>query len=367
MRTTASLCGCILVAACSSGGGSEEPVRVTSGIYVTPEVGVYQSVAPDGSLLIAAGRDICVEPTDSDSRTICASLPGDNTVGEAAGGWAGDGSQFVFHDRRTTARTFESTVLSLDTETGEVTELIAGEGLTALDLAVSAGGEVALTGFVGDATGGGRSGTFGLGNDGSFTLLSDVAGEAIEWLPDSKGLAVSARSRDHEGLFVLPANGGSARLVVAADGTLGPPSLAGVSKDGEWALVYWRVLVARDFFPAGVPFYSVVSLDDGDVTALIPGPGGTDFVGPVAAALSPDGERVAYAYFGAGDRDGPLVLATRQLPDGPEEIVDSDLFETLGPPPTPDTLLSDGEANAVWTDDQLVLRTRTWAIVLLLG
>lgn len=357
----------MLVAACASGEDSGESLRVTSGTYVTPEAGVYQSVAPDGGLLMVAGHDICVERTDSDSKTICATLPGDDTVGDAAGGWASDGSQFVFHDRLTTLRTFESTVLSLDPETAEVTELIAGEGLVAFDVTVSDEGEVAITGSANDVEDGRGSGTFVLGNDGSLTRLSDIFGEAIEWLPDSEGLVLSASSAEREGLFVLPVDGVSARLVVPADGTLGPPSLMGVSRDGEWALVFWRVLVARDFFPAGVAFYSVVSLDNGDVTALTPGLEGTDFVGPVAAALSPNGEQVAYAYFGAGDRNGPLVLATRRLPDGPEEVIDSDLFKTLGPPPTSDTILPDREPHAVWTDDQLVLRTRTWAIVLQLG
>ena len=344
------------------------PSEVTSVAYVTPELGFYESVGPDGSLLVVASG-ICVEPTDSEGSDTCATLPGGNSVGDAAGGWAGDGSRFVFHDRLTTATTFESTVLSLDRETGDIAELIVGEGLVAMDVAVSAdGSDVVVSGSSWtNASGAFRAGTFAVGPDGALERISEVPGENIEWLPDSSGLVVSARGPDHQGVFIISPDGGSARLV-GPDDILGPPFLAAVSGDGQWALVHWQVLVARDFFPAGVPFYSLLSLDDGDLIPLRPEADDAGFVGPVAAAFSPDSDRVAYVYFGGEDREGPLVLATRRLPNGAEVLLNPDLFATAGSPPNPDTLLFDGEPHAVWTDDdRLVLRTRSWAMVLELG
>lgn len=326
---------------------------------------MFKSLDPDGeNLLLAGGDSLCVQAIDP-TAIICAAMPDDSSVRELAGGWASDGSRFVFHDRVATATTFESRVWSLDPVAGELTPVIDGTGILVFDVAVSPGeGEVVVTGSRREDTGENTSGTFSVGEDGVLTQISQVAGEWVEWLPDASGLVVSTSFSDKPGLWLVDRDDGAARLVLAADETLGPPALAGVSPDGEWALVYWRVLVAREFFPAGVSHYSVVSLRSGEVAALRVDEG-TEFVGPGFAAFSPSGDHIAYTYFAGSDRDGPLVLATRPVAGGVEEIIDDNLFDTSGPPPSPDEFFFDGELKAIWTeDDRLVLPTRSWAMVL---
>ena len=88
-----------LAVSCSSGDRSPGSLRVESGSYVTPEIGMFKSLDPDGdNLLLTGGDSLCVQPVDSTAIT-CVAMPDDSSVRELAGGWAPDGSRFVFHAR----------------------------------------------------------------------------------------------------------------------------------------------------------------------------------------------------------------------------------------------------------------------------
>lgn len=291
-------------------------------------------------------------------------MPPGHTVSSLAGGWALDASRYVFHDRVTTATSFRSTVWSFDPEAVEVVAAVNDEDeMTVFDVAVSPdGAEMVLTGSAGEPI---ATGTFVVVPGGGPVRISELAGEAIEWLPDSRGFVLSSRLADPAGLWIFDREGEAVRLLVGAGETLGAPTLIGVSSDGEWALVHWREFVARESFPAGTSHYSLVSIETGAVEPVKAKSGDTAFVGPEFAAFSPDGSSVIYGY---READGEaLVLATRPSAGGEEVVIEPDLLGLAGEPPSPDRLLYDGEPAATWGEEMIVLRARDWALLLPLG
>ena len=128
-------------------------------------------------------------------------------------------------------------------------------------------------------------------------------------------------------------------------------------------MIYDRELAAGSV--VNQPHYKIAHLDTGRVSALKVGSGG-DFLGPVFAAFSPDGSRVAYLYHDGASSDAPLVVAVRPSGGGDEQTISHDVFGEAGYPPTPHRLMQvEVDLQAVWTDDdRLVFPTAGWALVL---
>lgn len=325
-----------------------------------------QTVSPDAmTLVVADGDHIGLQPLDAPDgeRVLPVPTPPDFRLQRMAGGWSPDGTLLAFHDRSTTAATFQSTVWLLEVTEPSVRSLIDSEGFLALDVAVSADGTVAVTGN--DSTRG--SGVFTDGGSGEAAPLAQFDGplHVIDWTADGSYLLLS-RSAGEGGLWRLtPGRYGQRELVVADDPVLGSPILMTVSRDGGWALVHYSAFVAAEF-PTDVSHVGVVRLDTGDVTPLKEHDGTAGFFGPTTATFSPDGTWVAYTYHRGTGLDDPVVLAIRPTAGGAEQIISSDLFGTVGRPPTNDFLFHSGSGslNPVWAGDRLVLPTERWVLVI---
>lgn len=325
--------------------------------YVLRALGDVQSVAPDGRVMVVAGGEqLCIQKLDVVDVECLASPPEFRSHPHLVGGWAPDGTTYVFHDRSATAVSFRSTVWVLDTAEPALEVLLDDPDVIVFDIAVSPQGDVVA--FRGNVAG--RTGVFTLSNGDDLDPVAETAlGDNLAWLPDGTGLLFDALG-DEGGLWRIDVSGAATAMRAEVDGR---PSLASVSSDGSWALVYDREPAAAS--SVGQAYYRIVHLGTGEVSLLEVGSGG-DFLGPVFAVFSPDGSRVAYLYHDGASGDAPLVLAIRPIGGGDEQIIIRDIFDAAGPPPSPERLLQlDLERGAVWTvDDRLVFPAAGWVLVI---
>jgi Tol biopolymer transport system component len=306
-------------------------------------------------MVVADGEQICVQKLDDLGIQCLTSPPEFRSRPHLVGGWAPDGTTFVFHDRSATAVSFRSTAWALDTTEPALELLLDDPDIIVWDAAVGPQGDVIA--FRGHLAGG--SGVFTISAGGAPELVAETAlGDNLAWLPDGTGLLFDALG-DEAGVWRMYLDGPSPEVVAPLNGR---PSLASVSSDGSWALIYDRELAAGSV--VNQPHYRIAHLDTGEVSVLQAGDGG-DFLGPVLATFSPDGSRVAYLYHDGASSDAPLVLAVRPSGGGKEHIISHDVFNQAGPPPTPHRLMQiEVDLQAVWTEeDRLVFPTAGWVLI----
>jgi Tol biopolymer transport system component len=322
--------------------------------YVRGALGDVQTIAPGGQVMVVAdGEQICVQELD-DQDTECLAAPAEFRSPRLTGGWAPDGTTFVFHDRSATAASFRSTLWMLDTAEPGLELLLDNPDIIVWDAAVGPQGDVIA--FRGNAAR--FTGVFTISGGGAPELVAEiVSGENLAWLPDGTGLLFDALG-DASGIWRMDLDGATPEMLVPFDGR---PSLVSVSPDGSWALIYDRELAAGSV--VNQPHYKIAHLDTGEVSALEVGNGG-DFLGPVFAVFSPDGSRVAYLYHDGASSDAPLVLAVRPTGGGEEQIISHDVFDEAGSPPTPHRPMQiEVDLRAVWTDaDRLLFPTAGWVL-----
>ena len=321
-------------------------------------VGEVQSVAPNGSVMVVAdGEQVCVQRLDGLDVECLPSPPKFRSRPRLVGGWASDGSSFVFHDRSATYRTFRSTVWTLDTLETTLEALLDDPDIIVFDVAVAPEGDtVAVRGNMADR----GSGVFTMSNGNDPEPLADVPlGDNLFWLPDGTALLYDALGEE-AGVWRIDANDGTVDMLAP---TGGRSYLVAVSNDGFWALLYDRELAGNR--SVNQSHYAIMRLDTGEVSPLKAGTDGS-FLGPVFAVFSPDGTQVAYLYHDGDNDDAPLVLAIRPSGGGEVQIISRDLFQVVGTPPTPHRLLqAELDLGAVWTvDDRLVFPTAGWGLVI---
>jgi hypothetical protein len=325
--------------------------------YVLRALGEVQAVDPGGRVMVVAdGEQICVQKLDGMDVECLDSPPEFGSRPSLAGGWTPDGTTFVFHDRSATAMNFRSTLWALDTAEPALELLLDDPEVIVWDAAVGPRGDViAFRGNVRRVTG-----LFTISNDRAPELVAETAlGASLVWLPDGTGLVFDALG-DGAGVWGIELGAAAPEQLAPVDGR---PSLVSVSRDGSRALIYDRESASGSVL--NKPLYKIAPLDTGEVSALEVGSGG-DYLGPVFAAFSPDGSRVAYLYHDGADSDAPLVLAVRPIGGVAEQIISHDVFAEVGDPPTPHRLVqAEVDLRAVWTDDdRLVFPTPGWVLVI---
>jgi len=326
--------------------------------YVLRAVGDVQSVAPNGSVMVVAdGEQVCVQRLDVLDVECLPSPPEFRSRPRLTGGWASDGSSFVFHDRSATATTFRSTVWTLDTVETTLEALLDDPDIIVFDVAVAPEGDtVAVRGHMADR----GSGVFTMSNGNDPEPLADVPlGDNLLWLPDGTALLYDTHGEE-AGVWRIDANDGAVDMLAP---TGGRSWVVAVSNDGSWALLYDRELAGNR--SVNQSHYEIMQLDTGEVSPLKVETDGS-FLGPVFAVFSPDGTQVAYLYHDGDNDDAPLVLAIRPSGGGEVQIISRDLFQVVGTPPTPHLLLqSEIGLGAMWTvDDRLVFPTAGWSLVI---
>lgn len=343
----------------TTAASSTDPgLAIGQATYVLRAVGDVQSVAPNGSVMVVAdGDQVCVQRLDVLGVDCLPSPPEFRSRPRLVGGWASDGSRFVFHDSASTAITFRSTVWTLDTVESTLEALLDDPDIIVFDVAVAPEGDtIAVRGHTADR----GSGVFTMSNGHDPEPLADVAlGDNLFWLPDGTALLYNEFGEE-AAVWRIDANDGTVDILASTERW---SSLVAVSNDGSWALLYDRELAGDR--SVNHSHYEIMRLNTGEVSPLKVETNGS-FLGPVFAAFSPDGTQVAYLYHDGDSDDAPLVLAIRPSGGGEAQIISRDLFQVVGTPPTPHLLRQvETDLRAVWTvDDRLVFPTAGWSLVI---
>jgi Tol biopolymer transport system component len=350
------------LAGCGSEGGA--PTGIESGRFVSPEVGIVLSVSPDGrQLLVGDGGQICLQSID-EGGVRCTEWRGGSLGGSFAAQWTPDGSKVVIVDQRVAVQLMDShSIWVVDVAAPSVRSWAdlgarTGQGVAGDVGLAPDGGSVAFAGL----DGAGQQGVFLVPEPGATELLSDLPQAAsVVW--DPKGSSVTF-SGMRGGVWRVTVDGGAPTVITDSE-ALGWPVIVDVSRDESTILVLWIGLAQR--LVRGESFFGLVSADDGSIIAL-KDPIEDGFVGPMQAALSPDGDWVAFTYIEGVDGGGPYRLAVRSVDGGGEMIVSADLQDEVGVPPSGRMPLADTVRHAVWTqDDRLILLSNRGEWVLVIG